>query len=104
MLMAKKRKRTDTFWHFSEAENSEYFNQIVEGKHPTYYLNQESDVNLDYRGRKRSCWRVLTKAEDEPVAGLRSTAVYRLSLLWSVSAVDFWSTEKKQEILAALPT
>jgi len=101
---AKKRVRTDTFWLASDADNAEYFDKILEGVHPVYYLNQEADVNLDYRGTKRSCWRVLTKASDKPVSGLRSTETYRLSLLWSVLKADFWSDEKKQKLLAAIPT
>jgi len=105
MSNKQKRKRTDTFWANMPEDNAQYFADIVDDRNPIYRVNPIADVNLDYNSRRRSCWRVLSKATNQPVDGLRSTATYRLSLLWSIHSVDFWSSmEKKQKVQAMLPT
>jgi len=90
-----KRVRTDTFWKCSEKDNSEYFGKILDGEHDIYYVDQEADVNLDYRQTKRHCWQLRNKATGNYVPGIRSTETYRLSLLWSLSA-GFWQRESKK--------
>jgi hypothetical protein len=99
-----KRVRTDTFWKCSEKDNSEYFGKILDGEHDIYYVDQEADVNLDYRQTKRHCWQLRNKATGNYVPAIRSTETYRLSLLWSLSA-GFWQREsKKQRVATAIPT
>jgi len=82
--MAQKRKRTDTFWHYTNENNGDFFNRILMGQHELYELIQTEEVNLDYKERVRSCWRVHHKVTGRPVDGLRSTTAYRLALVWSV--------------------
>jgi len=100
----KKRIRSDTFWTNSEEDNAEYFGAILDGRHPLYCIDEQADVNLDYKSRKRSCWKLLHKGNGKFVAGLRSTATYRLALVWSIHS-NYWNTpERKQRIASALPT
>jgi len=103
-MSEKKRARTDTFWHYKPEENASYFNTIYSGQSDVYYLDVGA-TKLDYKGRKKYCWRVHSKATGKPASGLRSTRSYRLALLWSVySNPSFWKHPKKLEALkAALP-
>jgi hypothetical protein len=99
-----KRKRYDTFWDFSDSENANFFDKIYNGKHPIYELRYD-DVNLDYNGKERTCWRLYSRTTGEPVVSIRSTMPYRLSVVWCVNIPGFWKSEERiQQYKAALPS
>jgi len=96
------RKRTDTFWANSDQDNAEYFGSILDGEHPTFYLNQSEVIKKDYAGRERHCWRVYSRESNKPVPGIRSTRAYRLALLWSIYCCPtFWRVPSRLNELKA---
>jgi len=98
---AEKRQRV-TFWNHPDAVA--YFESIRDGTHPLYTLDLEADINLDYDGRRRCCWRVRHR-KGHWVDGLLASPTYRLSLEWSVSSgAVFWSRKMRQKVKAALPS
>jgi hypothetical protein len=101
----RKRIRTDTFWHYSDAENGQYFDDIHEGRNSHYYLVFDEVTKLDGKGKERLCWRTYSRKTNRPADSIRSTKPYRLALLWSVHAIDdYWSSaEKKRRVMSQLP-
>lgn len=104
LLSQRAAKRTqETFWNHPDV--AEFFQTIYDGTSDTFELDFEADINLDYEGKRRHCWRVRNKAKGSWVNDLLSTTPYRLSLEWSVSPhANFWGDKRKQLVKTALPS
>jgi len=81
---SKKRERSDTFWNYSEEDNGTFFDSIFEGTNPNYYLDS-SVVKLDWKGRTKYCWQLMSVKTGKPASTVRSTKPYRLALVWAVT-------------------
>jgi len=98
-----KRKRGDTFWHYTDQENGDYFDTIFKGKHPLYGVRVEQ-TKKDYNGKDRNCWLVYNTVTMQPVSSIRSTKPYRLAMIWSVTSHKYWRLDKrKQRVIDNLP-
>jgi len=98
----KKRVRKDTYWHHTDEQNGQYFDSIYRGQDSNYELVL-AETKKDHAGRERYCWRVVSKSTGNPASGLRSTAAYRLALVWSAYTVpSFWHHSGKVERLKSL--
>ncbi|MHB1850505.1 MAG: HNH endonuclease family protein [Acidimicrobiales bacterium] len=104
-MVKQKRVRTDTFWRNSAADNAQFFESILSGTNESYYIDEQADINLDYNGKKRECWRVYSKQTGQPVTGLRSTEPYRLALVWAaLSTPKYFKEARHRELKAKLHT
>jgi len=107
MPKKEQKSRQDTFWKNTDTANAEYFQKIVDGTHHAYELREEEDINLDYKRRRRACWRVYSKKTGKPADSLRSTNTYRLAAVWAALTVGedgYFAESRRLRLLADLPT
>lgn len=97
----KKRERSDTFWDYTEEENGSFFDSIFEAANPNYYLDS-SVVKLDYKGRTKYCWRLMSAKTGGPAYSVRSTKAYRLALVWAAYTRPEKFSEKHIDALKAV--
>lgn len=92
-----KRKRTDTFWNYTEEDNATTFARIFDDKDESYTLDKSAVVKLDHTGNEQHCWRLLSRKTGGEASSIRSTKPYRLSLLWTLYSVkEFWESDSER--------
>lgn len=103
---SQKRKRTDTFWNFTDKENGDAFARIFNGEDTNYTLNKSAVIKLDHTGTEQHCWRLVSRKTGNNADSIRSTKPYRLSLLWSLYSVnEFWPSEsERKKLISNLPS
>jgi hypothetical protein len=98
----KKRVRTDTFWKKSPAVIVETFQSIMDGKHALYSLDKKAASKTTAHGTTRSCWALVSKANNERRTTMMSTKPYRLAMVWAIET-KFYQEEKLALMKERLP-
>lgn len=97
------RKRTDTFWSFSDEENGDFFQAIMDERNDTYRIYEEITKN-DYSGKGRTCWRAYSVKTGSPADNIRATKPYRLAAVWAVTKGRYLRAGKRDKLKANLPS
>lgn len=95
----RKRQRKDTFWVFSDEENSALFQSIMDGNNDTYRIDKKAHVKRDWKGKDRVCWRVYSLKTELPATTIRSTKPYRLAMIWALGeGNNYLGSTRKAEL------
>lgn len=98
----KKRTRTDTFWKYSNEENSAFFQSILDKKNSHYQIYEEL-TKKDWRGKDRTCWKAYSLKTGNPTDNIRSTKPYRLAVIWAATTGNYVRVKKRAKLKANLP-